>query len=376
MSRRVYLHIGAPKTGTTYLQDRLARNRASLARHGVDLPAPATADPTLFQFRAALDALGQDWGGEPGHAKGAWPALLKRVRRGGDTVIISHEIFAPAPAEKVERIMTALTEAAGDREVHVVYSARDLGRQLPAAWQESIKQGRKWTFRRFLNRVEHGNTWFIKAFDLPQVLGRWSVGLPPERVHVVTVPPGRALRANKDLLWLRMCEAFAIDPAWAPAESLKANASLGIAETQLLRQLNRRMERSVRREAAFDELIREKLAQDLLISRTSKPVRLPPDRFDWAEAQADDWIAWLTGSGVRVIGDVEELRPIRPPADEPYLDPDKVRTKEAFAAAVDALAAMTVEAARRPDPERGARAMVRVAAERLRAQKTAQKMAP
>ena len=35
MSRVVYLHVGAPKTGTTYLQDRLLANRHSLAEHGV-----------------------------------------------------------------------------------------------------------------------------------------------------------------------------------------------------------------------------------------------------------------------------------------------------------------------------------------------------
>lgn len=34
MSRLVYLHIGAPKTSTTYLQDRLMLNPASLAEHG------------------------------------------------------------------------------------------------------------------------------------------------------------------------------------------------------------------------------------------------------------------------------------------------------------------------------------------------------
>ncbi len=39
MSRVVHLHIGAPKTGTTYLQDRLRLNTASLARHGVTVPA-------------------------------------------------------------------------------------------------------------------------------------------------------------------------------------------------------------------------------------------------------------------------------------------------------------------------------------------------
>jgi hypothetical protein len=33
VSRRVYLHIGAPKTGTTYLQDRLSLNAKELAEH-------------------------------------------------------------------------------------------------------------------------------------------------------------------------------------------------------------------------------------------------------------------------------------------------------------------------------------------------------
>ena len=55
-NRRVYLHIGAPKTGTTYLQDRLARNTRSLSSHGVTLPTRSpVVSPGLFHFRAALD---------------------------------------------------------------------------------------------------------------------------------------------------------------------------------------------------------------------------------------------------------------------------------------------------------------------------------
>ena len=54
MSRRVYLHIGAPKTGTTYLQDRLALNAKSLSDHGVHFPTKSPlVSPGLFQFRAA-----------------------------------------------------------------------------------------------------------------------------------------------------------------------------------------------------------------------------------------------------------------------------------------------------------------------------------
>ena len=361
MSRVVFLHVGAPKTGTTYLQDRLGLNARSLAAHDVHVPTGSPlVSPALFQFRAALDLLGQDWGGQPGHAAGAWDALARKVRRRSGTVIISHEILAPASPDRVAKVMADL----GDSEVHVLYSARDLARQVPAAWQESIKQGRKWSYGRFLDRCERGRSWFYRAFDLPTVLETWGAGLPPERVHVLTVP--RAGASDADSLWLRFCRATGIDPAWAPLDSDRANRSLGVAETQVVRQLNRRMKRVTRREAEFDELIREMLAQDQLVRRKSAPVRLPPERFPWAEAETERWISWLEGSGVDVVGDLEDLRPVRPAEGERWRDPDRVRPRQQLRAALDALAAMTEEAAARPDPERRLVHRVRSQAQRLR----------
>jgi hypothetical protein len=361
MSRTVYLHIGAPKTGTTYLQDRLTRNAATLAEHDVHFPTRSPlVSPGLFQFRAALDLLGQDWGGEPGHAKGSWDALVKRIHKRGGTVVVSHEILAPARPRYVAKAMTDLQDA----EVHIVYTARDLARQLPAAWQESIKQGRKWSYRRFLDGAERGESWFYRAFDLPSVLRTWGADLPPERVHVVTVPqPGAS--PDGDLLWLRFCEAFGIDPAWAPLDSDQTNRSLGIAETQVLRELNRRMKRATRREAAFDELIRQMLAQDQLVKRASPPVRLPPKRYPWVQEQSERWIEWLRGSGVHLIGDVEDLRPVVQAEGERFHNPDKVKARRQLDAAMDALASMTAEAARRPDPDRQLVNRVRARSRRL-----------
>ena len=40
MSRSVYLHIGAPKTGTTYLQDRLTLNADDAGRATTSLSRP------------------------------------------------------------------------------------------------------------------------------------------------------------------------------------------------------------------------------------------------------------------------------------------------------------------------------------------------
>jgi hypothetical protein len=52
-----------------------------------------------------------------------------------------------------------------------------------------------------------------------------------------------------------------------------------------------------------------------------------------------------------VVGDLEELRPARPAPGTVWHDPDKPRPRDVTSAALDALVAVTLEAARRPDPD-------------------------
>jgi len=348
MTRVVHLHIGAPKTGTTYIQTRLARNTKTLARHDVHFPSLGwSARPAVSQFRAALDLTGQDWGGAPGHAEGAWDALMKRVRRLDGNVIISHEILAPAEERMIER---AMKDLAGS-EVHIVYSARDLARQLAAAWQESIKQGRYWTFRKFLRRSRMGKPFMMQAFDIPDVLSSWGVAVPPERIHLVVVPTKRGTSGDQeDTLWTRMCRALDIDPAWAPVDSDVTNESLGVAETQVLRRLNHALGRRVAREGEYDDLVRRMVASGTLFYHRSAPVTLRPDSYDWVEEQTERALEWITASGIDVIGDLDELRPQRPDPGQPWHNPDRVKKPAITRAAIGALSSMTAEAARRPDP--------------------------
>ncbi len=360
MKRVVYLHIGAPKTGTTYLQDRLMINADHLAQHGVTIPSQnRMVDIDRFHFRAALDLLDQDWGGNPGHAKGAWETMLRRIRRGQPRAIVSHEILAPAPPEKIARAMNDLA----DCEVHIVYSVRDLARQIPAAYQESIKQGNRLRYRRFVRRaVNGGDLFFRRSFDLPTVLNSWSAKLPPERVHVVTVPHERG--PGGELLWQRFCQAFGIDPSWAPKDSERKNRSLGVPETQVLRGINRILPDEYRQQVGYMHVMREFLAEDVLADRGSKTLRLPPGRFDWAEEQAQLWIDWLVGSGVEVIGDTEDLRPRRYDP-ELYVDPDRRGARRQLEPALEALTALAREAM----DERNHRSLgtrVRISTQRLR----------
>ena len=345
-TKRVYLHVGAPKTGTTYVQDRLALNAASLRRHGYRYPTGPHDD----MFLAALDLLDRPWGGLRPRADGEWDALVRRTRRAKGTVVLSHEILAGAKQHEVQRALSDLSFA----EVHVVYSARDLARQVAAEWQEQLKHQRKVSFRTFLDQIRDTDQrrttrWFWRVQGLPGVLERWGSGLPPEQVHVVTVPrPG----GSPDELWLRLCAALGIDPAWAPADGGRRNPSIGAAESTLLRRVNARLKSAGLPSAQYRALVRQLVVHETLAGRADMvPVTLPPGAYDWAEEIAQGWIDWVKAAGVDVIGDLEELRPVRPAPDAVWQDPDKPRARDVNAAAVDAIVALTLEAARRPDPD-------------------------
>jgi hypothetical protein len=362
MSRVVYLHVGAPKTGTTYLQDRLALNRSALSRHGVHYPLGLHAS----HFRAALDLIEADWGGQGEDVHGEWDALASRVRRQDGTVVVSHEILAGATPVQVRRAMESFK---GD-EVHLVYSARDLARQIPAEWQEGIKHRRRRSFSRFLRQVQQApraksDLWFWRVQGLPDVLSRWSGGLPPEHVHLVTVPQSGAPR---DLLWQRFCTVFGIDPAWAPEDSERANVSIGTAETALLRRLNRALRKQLDGED-YRTLVRQLMVHETLASRSGMTkATLPPALYPWVREITDEWIDWIEGSGIDVVGDVEELRPVEPDPDAVWRDPDKPKRGDMVDAAVDALVAVIQEAASRPDPDARPTARLGRAARRLRGQ--------
>jgi hypothetical protein len=363
MSRRVFLHVGAPKTGTTYLQDRLAANRTELAKHDVHYPLGLQAS----HFKAALDLLDVSWGGQREDARGEWGRLMDRVRRHQGTVIISHEILAGATAAQARQAMADLEGS----EVHLVYSARDLARQIPAEWQEGVKHRRRRSFARFLTQVQSARRtkpklWFWKAQGLPDVLTRWGAGLPPERIHLVTVPQSGAPR---DLLWQRYCQAFGIDPAWAPEESDRENVSIGTAETALLRKLNRRLRRAGVANADYRRLVRQIVVHETLAQRKQMTkATLPPAAFGWAGEIAEEWVEWVEGAGIDVIGDLEDLRPVPPPATATWQDPDRPRRADVADAAVDAIVALVQEASNRPDPHDQLTAKLGRAARRLRGQ--------
>jgi hypothetical protein len=338
MSKRVLLHVGTPKTGTSYLQDVLFRNQRALRHAGILYPA----DRFDAHFLAALDLMRLPWGGLESEAHGAWDQLAARVRAWSGTAVISHEILATASRAQVARALSSVGHP--HTEVHVILSLRDLVRQIPAEWQENVKHRSGFSYRDFLATIRdparQGRvaTWFWGVQEIPDILNRWAADLPPERVHLVTVPaPG----GPPDLLWERFCEVFGIGGLDLDREGERTNPSLGAPETALLRRINLKANLAVP-PARYRPLVRELLAHQTLSRRTESPrLTLPPDVHPWAQELAGAWIDEIKERGYHVVGDLGDL--VGPPATRPYADPDHPAESEVADAAVDAIRALLVE---------------------------------
>jgi hypothetical protein len=344
VTRRVLLHVGSPKTGTSFVQDILFTHRDALRERGI-LYAAERHDA---HFLAALDLMELPWGGLEREAGGAWERLAAQVRDWPGTSIISHEILGAASRLRVRRALESL----GDPDdLHIVFSARDLVRQIPAEWQENVKHRRTKTYRQFLDglldekRTSEVAQWFWGVQEVPDVLDRWAESLPHDRVHLVTVPPPGS---SPTLLWERFAGLFGIDPTEFTPTS-RSNASMGVPESAMIRRLNTRVN-DVLPNHHYRRFVREILVHNHLSGRPGSPrLSLPEDVHRWASDLGRSWVSELALRGYDVVGDLDDLVPRAAP--QPFVDPDTCDEAKVADAALDGLAIMTGESARLRDVE-------------------------
>ena len=349
MTRRILVHVGTPKTGTSYLQDVLLRNRRTLLSDaGILYPA----DRFDAHFLAALDLMQLPWGGLEEQAIGAWDRLAEQVRSTPEsrahTVIISHEILARAGRAQVDRALTSLGRDEGV-EIHVMLSVRDLQRQLPAEWQENVKHRATLSYRQFLDQVTDPErtgrvgSWFWGVQEIPDILARWAADIPPERVHLITVPPPGS---PPGLLWERFVEAFGLGGLDLELGSERANPSLGVPETTLVRRINRAVNADLQ-PADYRPLVRELLAHQTLSRRSSSPrLSVPPALLPWVQDVEAAWCAEIAERGYDVVGDLADLRGAGAAGDpETWADPDRPDEADVADAALTAIGALLGEAA-------------------------------
>jgi hypothetical protein len=310
MSRRVFVHVGTPKSGTTYLQAVLWHNAASLRADGLLLPARFQAHYAAAKGVTSRRGMHREVNID---MDAAWSGLARKVNRWPRDALISHELLAPASAEQARQ---ALADLRG--ELHIVLTARALHKQVPASWQEQVKGGLATPYEMFLSWVRGGDkakgAWFWQVQDVADIAHRWGADLPPERIHVVTVPSDSRDSAT---LWSRYAAVLGLDGSAYDLSVPRKNKSLGVVESELLRRVH------AVRDFRFTDgkrhrWTRKLLATEVLGQRSSAPILTPARARDWLEQRSVRILESLGADGYDVSGTLEDLS-WRPPAADARL---------------------------------------------------------
>lgn len=348
MARRTFLHIGTPKSGTTYVQSLWWQNRDALAEQRLLLPGGSERE----QFHAA--AVVRDNAGVlatmDDHQRRAWDRLVDEVAEWEGDALISQEQLVEADDDHARDAVRRL--AGVSKEVHVVITVRDLVRQIPSAWQQRVKHGSDTTLRRFCARVakDDPDFNFWRHQDVPRILERWAATLPPDHVHVVPLPPPGAPR---ELLWQRLAGLLGIDDTGLDLQAPRANETLQPEEIELLRQVNVHFPRA-HHDVAMSRHLRRVLESHLgQAEATTRRLALAPDRHQWAVERGNRMVDELVTLPYDVIGDLADLRP--DPQQAEGVDPDAVPDGEVLAAATALVADLVRESSprarsQRPEP--------------------------
>jgi hypothetical protein len=331
-ARRVVLHVGMHKTGTTYLQNLLRQNRRRLARRA-GVYVPAGARKTVF---ASLDLI--PWDAQLGRDRrvaGAWNRLAAEVNGCGlPTAVVSEERLDVANPRQAKRAVAAF----GDADVHVVVTVRDLARVAVSSWQENVKNGGTWTLQEFLARLQDPDAaatpparGFWLHEDVTAVLRTWSSAVPGENIHVVTVPPPGS---PPELLTSRFGSVVGFGTDDVPAPPAWDNANVGAVGSELLRRLN------VHMDGSLDKSTYKRAVSTPVVRRLSAlPDRALPALDDaqraWAAGTSARFAGEIRERGYRVVGDLDDLLP-PPRAGSPASAPDPADTAETDVTLLDA----------------------------------------
>lgn len=313
MARRVVLHVGTMKSGTTYVQASLFAQQDRLAQAGVLVPGKKWSQ----QVAAVRQILGRR------DRRPAWDELRAQVAGHPGDAVVSMEFLGPANEQAARRVLDGLAPA----QVEVVVTARDLNRTLPSMWQETIQNGRTWSWEDYLadaqrlapgrsrghaDRKTPGGT-FWRQQHLARIVADWSRLVGRDRVRLVTLPPPGA---DASELGRRFAEAtgLPLDPS-LPVPS--SNESIGLASALVLRRVNEELTAQGLDFPRGQRLRKHVLAKTSLVHLARQEPRLGLPVPDWVVEQTDATRAALRADGVEPIGDWADLDPVPVPGVSP-----------------------------------------------------------
>jgi hypothetical protein len=294
MAKRVIVHAGFHKTGTTALQSALFAVSDKLEKRGFTYPHVGGKAHHKAIYSLMEKGWGwEDRGGNPVNLK-KWPELVKKVRRAKETAIISSEFLCELNEAQIAKFKSEL----GIDDVTIYFTLRPLLKIVPSAYQQHLKIGIRSDYEKWLHSIldNPGTSTITPSFWVrhqhAKVLRKWIEAYGKDRVKLVIVDEN-----YPEFMYQVFNDALGLKKSLLEEQKDKdSNRSLTLDEITLLRKIN----------------------------------RIFPKRRTWHDYETFIRQGAMKGLGIEIIGDIETFSSAKIPtgvSEEPESIPVEIAAR-------------------------------------------------
>jgi hypothetical protein len=306
--RRLIIHAGFHKSGTTALQEAFDAQSEELKAAGIIYPNIGRR----AHHRVAWALTGRTWGwGKRGGEKTSikeWEQLAKSINSSDEeTIIISSEFFSELDGDAIRKLFSDIK----GRKVQAVFTVRPLVKLLASSYQQYLKYGIKADYEEWLHTVldtpgesKINPTFWLRHFH-GRVVGKWVDVLGSQAVTVIIVDESRP-----EFLFDSINSYLGLPQGLLKSQETGSNRSLTMEEIALLLDINRRFPQE-REWDEYEIFIRNgyiRTITDVVAPSPQSGKLLTPQ---WAIDKGNEIGAVnkreLIATHARIIGDIESL---------------------------------------------------------------------
>ncbi len=308
MKKKVYLHVGFHKTGTTAIQESLFTNSKAIRVSGTTYVRTGKK----AAHRAAWALSGKTWGWKDrGGVKtpiSEWQKLLRKIKLRKGQVVVSSEFFS----ELSDKHLLKLAADLKGMDVHVIFTIRPFSKMLSSSYQQYLKYGLKASYEEWLQDIFAApnksklSPSFWKRHNHAKVIDRWQRTFGSQNIHLIVVnenEPDHLYRSFEEVLKLPKQTLSAV-------KSVGSNRSLSYAEISLLLAINKAFPAN-RSWPDYELFIRNGAFRYITdqIKLTDQDERLltPQWALDIAAEFSKESVKEIESLNLNVYGDLQEL---------------------------------------------------------------------
>ena len=308
MKKKVYLHVGFHKTGTTAIQEALFTHSDQLRILGINY---ATKKGKANHREAwALSERYWGWKKRGGEQTSIveWQKRVKNLKAQKIDSVVSSEFFSEINDDQLNLMANDLK----DFDVEIIFTIRPLTKLLGSSYQQYLKYGIKASYEEWLEDIFHNSEkpkftpTFWKRHRHEEVMSRWANAFGNQKIHLVVVD-----ESEPDLLYDSFNKILKL-PAGTLKEvkGLGSNRSLNYPEIALLLAINKAFPKD-RAWSDYEVFIREgsirHLTNQIQLAGLGTKLLTPQWAVDEAAKLSSNSIAKINDLGIIIYGDLNKL---------------------------------------------------------------------